>query len=320
MSEQPSSRQHRYLRVDKRLITEGEMIDFDLYLADDAKTHMTTFLQSHSVVDGNAKVRLREIEALYISEEEQPQYRNFVQAHLQSVAKNPDIPIEEKAALIYNVATEAIEKIFTQPESPENVKRSKQVVSALVDSILHDTKAIESLLRVTAHDYYTHTHSLNVSIYALSLGLFLKLSEQDMIELGQAALLHDLGKSKVAYEIINKNGRLSDDEFQQMKTHPAHGHSIAIKMGITNARILEGIRYHHEKMDGLGYPDGIGSEGLSLFPRIIGVCDVFDALTTRRSYKEPMSSFEALSLMKKEMKTHLDVQMVNGFIQMLHIK
>jgi HD-GYP domain-containing protein (c-di-GMP phosphodiesterase class II) len=102
-----------------------------------------------------------------------------------------------------------------------------------------------------------------------------------------------------------------------MKKHPVYGHEIAITMGITDNRILTGIRHHHEKMYGGGYPDNLSGEAISQFARIIGICDVFDALTTKRSYKDPMSSFEALKLMKDTMKEHLDVEMINSFIRML---
>lgn len=132
-----------------------------------------------------------------------------------------------------------------------------------------------------------------------------------------AAILHDLGKSKIDYDIINKNGKLTDEEFSQMKDHPALGHEIALILGITDERILSGIRHHHEKMEGGGYPDNIRGEEISQFARIIGVCDVFDALSTKRSYKDPMSSYESLHLMKQQMRGHLDMEMVDAFIKML---
>jgi HD-GYP domain-containing protein (c-di-GMP phosphodiesterase class II) len=121
----------------------------------------------------------------------------------------------------------------------------------------------------------------------------------------------------VNYDIINKNGKLTDMEFDEMKTHPAQGHAIALKLGLTDERILSGIRHHHEKIEGGGYPDGIKGDEISQFARIIGVCDVFDALSTKRSYKDPMSSFESLGLMKQQMRGHLDMSLVDSFIKML---
>jgi putative nucleotidyltransferase with HDIG domain len=311
-------KQKKYKRIDKRLITEGAQLDFNLFLTNETKTAMSLFLQSDTAVDGNTKVMLREIEAIYISEEEEIKYQAYVDKHLQSIAQNSDIPTEQKARLVYQKASEAIDLMFKNPESLENVKSAQPVVNNFIEIILNDNSAVESLMKITAHDYYTHTHSINVSIYTLSLGSFLGLKGKDLETLGMAAILHDLGKSKIDYEIINKNGKLSEDEFIQMKNHPTFGHEIALKLGIADERILTGIRHHHEKISGGGYPDNIKGEQISQFARIIGVCDVFDALSTKRSYKDPMSSFASLKLMKEQMEGHLDMDMVNSFIKMLH--
>jgi len=310
----------RYKGIDKRLLTEGSYVDFNLFLPNSTKTVMTVFLQSDTVVDGDLKVALREIEMLYIDEKEEERYRAYVERHLQTIAKSSEIPTEQKARLVYDKAAEMIDAMFKNPESLENVKNAQPVVNSFIDIILHDNSAVESLLRITAHDYYTHTHSINVSIYTLSLGAFLGISGKDLEVLGMAAILHDLGKSRIDYEIINKNGKLSEEEFDQMKKHPEFGHEIAIGLGIGDERILSGIRHHHEKIEGGGYPDGIKGEQISQFARIIGVCDVFDALSTKRSYKDPMSSFESLKLMKQLMMGHLDMSMVDAFIRMLHTK
>ena len=311
-------KQKKYKRIDKRLITEGSQIDFNLFLTNETKNAMTIFLQSDSAVSGDTKVKLREVEMLYISEDEEEQYQSYVNKHLQSIARNSDIPTEQKARLIYEKASETIDTMFSNPESLKNVENTQPVVNNFIDIILNDTSAVESLMKITAHDYYTHTHSINVSIYTLSLGSFLGITGKELEVLGMAAILHDLGKSKIDYEIINKNGKLTDDEFTQMKNHPALGPEIALKLGISDERILTGIRHHHEKIRGGGYPDNLSGEQISQFARIIGVCDVFDALSTKRSYKDPMSSFESLKLMKEQMEGHLDMGLVNAFIKMLH--
>jgi len=312
-----STKSTRYKSIDKRVLTEGEKLDFQLYIPNETKSAMGLFLQSDTLIDGDNKVRLREIEKLYINEDESVRYEAYVQKHIQTIALSEDISLDDKAIIVYEKASSVIDEMFRNPESLETAKNVKPVVDSFVHIILHDAKAVESLLKITAHDFYTHTHSINVSIYTLSLGSFLGIEGDDLKTLGMAAVLHDIGKSKVDYEIINKNGKLSEVEFEKMKKHPAEGHSIALKLGINDKRILSGIRHHHEKMDGGGYPDGIKEDKISQFARIIGVCDVFDALSTKRSYKDPMSSFESLRLMKQQMQGHLDMKMVDSFIKML---
>ncbi len=281
---------------------------------------MTLFLQSNSVVDSHAKIQLREIEQLYISEDSYREYEDYVDGHLQSVAKDMNIPLDEKVAVVYENATRILNNLFENPESLKNLENSKEVVGSFIEMVLNDFNALESLMKITAHDYYTHTHSINVSIYAICLGEYLGIKDDELLDLGTSALLHDIGKSKISYEIINKNGALSEEEFSSMKYHSAFGYELALKLGITDRNILSGIRHHHEKMDGKGYPDGIEDENISQFARIIGTCDVFDALTTKRSYKDPFSSFDALAMMKKQMSTHLDMNLVNSFIMMLSDK
>lgn len=309
--------QKKYKSANLQILTEGSYVDFDLYLTDETKTKMSVLIPKNSVIDGIMKVRLREIDKLYFDSDDSERYDTYVENHLQSIAKNQDIPLEQKARMIYEKASAAMDAMFKNPESLENVKIAQSIVGDCIHTVLNDNSTVESLMKVTAHDYYTHTHSINVSIYTLSLGAHLGITGTDLETLGMAAILHDLGKSKVNYEIINKNGKLDEDEFGEMKTHPDQGHAIALKLGITDKRILSGIRHHHERLEGGGYPDNLKGDQISQFARIIGVCDVFDALSTRRSYKDPMTSFESLSLMKKEFVGHLDMSIVNSFITML---
>jgi len=214
----------------------------------------------------------------------------------------------------------AMDELFTNPDALGNIEKSQDIVDGFVNLILQEESTIESIIQIAAHDYYTHTHSINVSVYTLSLAKFIGLKDKDLADIGMSSMLHDLGKSKVDWEIINKNGKLTEDEFMQMKKHPEAGYDIALSMGITDKRILSGIRSHHEKLDGNGYPDGLKDKQISLFARIIAVCDVFDALTTKRSYKDAMSSFTAIKIMKDQMSEHLDVRIINGLVQMVGAK
>ncbi len=311
------SRKKKYVSIDKRFLTEGNKISFEVYETNEGKSSMSLFLQSNSVVDSHAKIQLRQIEQLYISEDSYREYEAYVDGHLQSIAKDMNIPIDEKVAIIYENATRILDNLFENPESLKNLEKSKEIVGSFIEMVLSDFNSLESLMKITAHDYYTHTHSINVSIYTICLGEYLGIKDEELLDLGTSALLHDIGKSKISYEIINKNGSLTEEEFASMKNHAAFGYELALKIGVTDRNILSGIRHHHEKMDGKGYPDGIEDKNISKFARIIGTCDVFDALTTKRSYKDPFSSFEALAMMKKQMSTHLDMNLVNSFIMML---
>ncbi len=309
-----------YKSIDKRLITEGAVPEFDLYETNESKTQMSLFLQSDSVVDGNNKVRLREIEKLFVIDEEYEKYKLYAQKHLNNIANNAEIPFSQKADIVYSKATEVMDELFQNPEALGNMEKSQDIVDGFVSIVLQDEATLASLMKIAAHDYYTHTHSINVSIYSLSLAKFLGFENKDLEDMGMSSMIHDLGKSKVDWDIINKNGKLTDIEFTRMKKHPAAGYDLALLMGITDKRILSGVRSHHEKLDGSGYPDGLKDEEISLFARIIAVCDVFDALTTKRSYKDAMTSFEAIKIMKNQMQGHLDQTLIDTLIRMCMVK
>lgn len=227
---------------------------------------------------------------------------------------------KDRSQIIYNNAVNALTSILDNPEKPNNLEKTSKIVNYLTDFVLSDNFTIKSLFEIMSHDYYTHTHSINVSIYTLSFAVYLGLPIEDIKKIGISALLHDLGKSKIDFNIINKQGKLDDAEFIQMKKHPEIGEFLARNIGISDKDILSGIKDHHEKMDGTGYPCKLKGSEISLFAKIIGICDIFDALSTRRSYKEPMTSFEALLLMKKTETSQTDQELLIKFILMFQKK
>jgi len=310
-------KQQSYILADKRFLHLGDNLEFNIF-SNYTPTSMSLFLQSDTVIDEKQKQKLNQIEHIYVSESDKNKYENFVEDRLANIVKDNSLSLDEKTQIIYTTSTELTNSLYDNPDALENAQRSKKIVTPILHSVIYNNDTISSYIKIIEYDYYTHTHSLNVSIYAMCLGAELKFDEEQLTSLGRAALLHDLGKSKIDHDIVNKNGKLTDDEYTKMKDHPALGYEIAISMGINNQDILDGIRHHHEKLDGMGYPDKLKDAEITIFARIIGVCDVFDALTTRRSYKQAMSSFDALQLMKSQMSTHLDMNIVNIFIKMLH--
>lgn len=313
------SNQHEktYVVTDKRFFNFANSLNFNLYKKENP-TQMSLFLQSNTTIDKEKQQKLQKIEQVYIERNEKNKYERFVEDNLQNIIQDKSLPLDERTEAVYTSSSELVNSLYSNPNALENAKRSEKIVTPILQSIIHNEDTISSYMKIIEYDYYTHTHSLNVSIYALSLGAELNLDEKSLKYLGQAALLHDLGKSKINHEIVNKNGKLNNSEFEQMKMHPALGYETALAIGIDNTAILDGIRHHHEKLNGMGYPDKLKESEITLFPRIIGICDVFDALSTRRSYKEAMKSYDALMLMKSQMNEHLDMKILNSFIKMLH--
>ncbi len=306
-----------YLLIEKEYITEGATLLFDVFEVNEDKKDLTLFLSKDKEIDGDDKIKVRESRALYILKEHRESYDDYCALHIRSIARSPEVSFKEKSTLLYNKAERVMTSLFANPDALGNADLSKELVNDMLITILDDSFTVQSMMAIAAHDYYTHTHSINVAIYALSLGRYLGMDSQELEELGESALLHDLGKSRVCTTIINKNGKLNDTEYAEMKNHPIWGYEIALKLGITNVKVLSGIRHHHEKVDGTGYPDSLPDGKISQFARIIGVCDVFDALTTKRSYKDPMTSLNAFKLITNQMRGHLDMKVVASMVKMM---
>ena len=161
--------------------------------------------------------------------------------------------------------------------------------------------------QVKSWDEYTSVHSLNVALLSSFLAERLFPGRTELAEfMAVGGILHDLGKARVPLEVLNKPAKLTDSEFAIMKRHPELGEELAISNGITDRRSLEVIRGHHERYNGGGYPDNRDKSTISIEARISAVADVFDALTARRVYKNPMPSREAMSVMTGAMSEHFD--------------
>jgi len=221
---------------------------------------------------------------------------------------------------LYSQFSKEMDKIFEEPESIHTIKEAENIVNKMLSCIISSEFTVYSLIGILSYRYYTHTHSLNTCIYALCLGKKLRLTHNELQDLGIAALLHDLGKTQVNQTLLNKNGKLTSAQFKEVQKHSVYGYRIVKNLQVKKEGILKGIRHHHEKIDGSGYPDGLKKDEIHPFARIIGVCDIFDAVTTKRSYKDMSGTFEALMMMKKDMKYQLDPKIVNTFIGVFHLK
>ena len=176
-------------------------------------------------------------------------------------------------------------------------RKATPLVQSFIDSVFRNEAAAVTLFKLRGFDEYTYTHSINVSILAVILGKHLGLDKTALLKLGLAGMYHDVGKAKIPENILNKPGKLTKEEFQIMKGHPLEGYRIMQGQKDLDPEILRAVVEHHERHDGTGYPRGLKSEDIGRFSRIISVVDVYDALTSRRVYKEAMAPAKALGLM-----------------------
>jgi putative nucleotidyltransferase with HDIG domain len=166
-------------------------------------------------------------------------------------------------------------------------------------------------------DEETWRHCIRVRQYALGLAEFLALSRAEVRAVSMAALLHDVGKIAVSDAVLRKEGRLSEDEFTMIRMHPEVGERLVHPL-LGHDDVLAGIRHHHERYDGLGYPDGLAGSDIPLTARLISVIDVFDALTNVRPYrKHPLTRLEAIDVIEMQSCGQLDPDLAEAFSRMI---
>ncbi|GLS46518.1 HD-GYP domain-containing protein [Methylobacterium brachythecii] len=167
---------------------------------------------------------------------------------------------------------------------------------------------------VWSFDDATYQHCMLVAGLAAALALHVGFSASDRLHLVRSALIHDIGKAKIPLKILNKPGRLDDDEMRIMRTHAALGHALLIKATGFDAQTLDVVLHHHEMLDGSGYPDGLKGDAISDRVRLITICDIYAALIERRPYRAPMGHGEALRVLHS-MGGKLDRDLLAAFEQ-----
>lgn len=333
-------KKYKYYPVDSSLTPE-RLTDLNLYrkMTVGGKASYILFHKKGSPISGNIPA------ALYVAEEDMDAYialaGEVVPAPEQDapvansmtsgdyekeVLENPDLNVERKIELTLESAGEVMENIFERAEiDAEHINNIRQVgenLNRFIQTVIIEKNEGSRLLeRLIGHDYYTYSHSIHVSLYC---GILASEMDEHGVRsvngsiryLCLGALMHDIGKIRVDRGIINKRGRLTPAEFEQIKKHPSLGAEI-VKIAREHPDVVTVIREHHEQWGGGGYPLGLRGERISELGRVACICDVFDALTTRRSYRAAMLPFDALSLMLHSMQDHFYRPYLQFFIKLL---
>jgi len=227
----------------------------------------------------------------------------------------------QRAAAICKAATGAVRHMFAEVRMGRAIDQevARQVAEEITDSVLRNGGALISLARLKTADGYTYMHSVAVCALMVALARQLGLSEAETRAAGFAGLMHDLGKADVPLEVLNKAGRLTEAEFAQVRLHPEHGHRRLLAAGVDDPMALDVCLHHHERIDGKGYPKRLAGEAISRMARMGAVCDVYDAITSNRPYKEGWDPAESLAKMAQWTHGHLDAAIFQAFVRSLGI-
>jgi putative nucleotidyltransferase with HDIG domain len=256
-------------------------------------------------------------EELFIHEDDLTLYFEHATNSLRDYVINSDATPEKKMEKVYDLSKDVTQQFFDANSSPEILRGSDKVVDLMETCLSNNELGFFGLTKIMEKDYYTYTHSINVGLLCMSFALKMGMPADEVHELGLGGMLHDVGKSKIPMEIINKKGALTEEEFQIIKNHTDSGEGVMRELGCYGEKVIQMVGQHHEKYNGGGYHRGLAGEDISLFARICKLTDVYDALTTRRSYKKSLKTIEALTIMKTAMGQEFDPKLLNSFILMM---
>ncbi|MCE5363984.1 HD-GYP domain-containing protein [Pseudomonas anguilliseptica] len=249
------------------------------------------------------------------------------EANLLAAVQSPPVSLavsmeEEvtRAAKLCARSKEAVISMFTDARMGQALQfeQAGELVEEISDSVLRHPNALISLARLKNADEYTYMHSVAVCALMIALARQLGLNEAQVREAGLAGLLHDIGKMAIPSAVLNKPGKLTDSEFATVRDHPEAGSRMLIESKQVSALVLDVCLHHHEKMDGSGYPHRLEGEQISLYARMGAVCDVYDAITSNRPYKQGWDPAESIRKMA-EWKGHFDPVVFQAFVKTVGI-
>ena len=241
----------------------------------------------------------------------------------QPASRTAPVSIAEevtRASRIIEQSKQAVVSMFNEARMGKAIDTmgAQLLVEEISDSVSRNASALISLSRLKTIDDYTYMHSVAVCAMMVVLARQLGLAEEQTRSAGMAGLLHDLGKARIPLEILNKPGKLTDEEFAIIKTHPVEGHKMLLESGNVDVHVLDVVLHHHEKMDGSGYPKRFKGDDISLMAKMGAVCDVYDAVTSNRPYKAGWDPADALRKMA-EWEGHFDTPIFQAFVKSLGV-
>ena len=239
-------------------------------------------------------------------------------------------PVVQRAALDEEVrrahklcarSKSAVVAMFSEVRMGQAIDAGQVValVEEISASVLRNPNALISLARLKNSDEYTYMHSVAVCALMIALARQLGLAEEQVREAGMAGLLHDIGKMMIPDDILNKPGKLTDSEFDTVRSHPLAGGKILMDSQQVSAMVLDVCLHHHEKVDGSGYPHRLKGDQISLFAKMGAVCDVYDAITSDRPYKNGWDPAESIRKMAEWCKGHFDDAVFKAFVKSVGI-
>lgn len=262
--------------------------------------------------EDRARLLEQGVEYLYISVEQHSQYQAMLSNRVSNVLRDDSLNAQERRGIVSGICSKLVDDAManTSPESLSSLFEVGNTIAQIASE--EGDAAFSCLLNMSGHDFYTATHMMNVSIGCGLLARALRPRDTEFAAaMIRAGLVHDLGKAEISGDLLNKEGKLTDEEFATLKDHPLAGVRILRELSIDDPIAIEVTRDHHEHLKGTGYPRGIDAAKLGIPARIAAVVDVYDALTSARPYRAPIAWEDALRMMEESRGSQFDPEILD---------
>jgi putative nucleotidyltransferase with HDIG domain len=246
--------------------------------------------------------------------------RGAMAASLPAIMANPRVAPAERSKTAYSIAAKVLAPIFRRGSGldRDGLLMTHQAIDAITTHLLDDEEMIWAMVATMQKHMATHTHSLNTAIYGIVLARYARIGTTEAIrDVARGGLLHDIGKNRVPKAILDKPTTLDPAEWQEMRGHVKSGYEMVVRALGYPPSYAHMIAEHHERCDGSGYPAGRPGTAIAIDSQLVGIVDAFDALTSRRPYRNGVSPFEALRIMRVPMRGQFNDELLREFITLL---
>lgn len=305
-----------FVPVDLRSLGDCDVAMCDLYRFTSQHGYVL-FLSKHAEFADHLRDQLIMAKArrLYIRAEEASEYSHYMTDRVRRFADAPDADSKERAEVAYQAVHFLVDRLLDAP-TPESYEQLVEGVTATVYMALQDPTVAYALLAHTRQGSYMYSHTVNVGVYGTALALQLNQDDDWLNSVAVGLFAHDIGKTKIPAEVLAWPGPFSAAHWALMKQHPGLGLVILNALGQHDPIVRSIVVQHHERNDGSGYPKGLMGPKISYEAKICAMADTFDALTSKRSYRDTATTFEALDTMIKEMGDEFDREMLASFVKL----
>ncbi len=255
---------------------------------------------------------------LYIHNHDRDTYQQAMRERWQELLLDQQLSTLDRVAALHDIVRNVLQHEFAHGDTDSIVANCQSLGRGSVEALGNEPIVLKDLGRVLSHDYGTFTHSTNVSAYAVLLARALGFSHDELVEIATGGLLHDLGKLDIDQRILNKPGKLDEQERKQIEMHPTLGLQRIFERTDLTPGVHMMVYQHHERVNGQGYPVGLSGDQIHPWGRLCAIVDVYEALTSHRPYRTALCSQTAMAVLQKGCGTEFDKEMLACWQQLVN--